>query len=113
MAEQREGEVDEELAGAGVLQGDAEDHVADHQLAERDHRYPEHRLRRVGVELAERSEEHTSELQSLMRISYAVCCLKKKNNTLTNKRHKSPQLQHRLAINKIDETNKKQLHTLI
>src|SRR3546814_5845744 len=27
-----------------------------------------------------RSEEHTSELQSLMRISYAVCCLKKKTN---------------------------------
>src|SRR3546814_7155938 len=27
-----------------------------------------------------RSEEHTSELQSLMRISYAVCCLKKKKN---------------------------------
>src|SRR3546814_10298151 len=31
-----------------------------------------------------RSEEHTSELQSLMRISYAVFCLKKKNNTLLN-----------------------------
>src|SRR3546814_8211733 len=30
-----------------------------------------------------RSEEHTSELQSLMRISYAVFCLKKKNNTCT------------------------------
>src|SRR3546814_5720190 len=29
-----------------------------------------------------RSEEHTSELQSLMRISYAVFCLKKKNNQL-------------------------------
>src|SRR3546814_9717802 len=29
---------------------------------------------------ATRSEEHTSELQSLMRISYAVFCLKKKNN---------------------------------
>src|SRR3546814_3943439 len=29
--------------------------------------------------LLERSEEHTSELQSLMRISYAVFCLKKKN----------------------------------
>src|SRR3546814_4992704 len=29
--------------------------------------------------LAKRSEEHTSELQSLMRISYAVFCLKKKN----------------------------------
>src|SRR3546814_3488892 len=31
-----------------------------------------------------RSEEHTSELQSLMRISYAVFCLKKKNNTIRN-----------------------------
>src|SRR3546814_10224773 len=31
-----------------------------------------------------RSEEHTSELQSLMRISYAVLCLKKKNNTITH-----------------------------
>src|SRR3546814_3583518 len=30
-----------------------------------------------------RSEEHTSELQSLMRISYAVFCLKKKKQTLT------------------------------
>src|SRR3546814_7181124 len=30
-----------------------------------------------------RSEEHTSELQSLMRISYAVFCLKKKNETST------------------------------
>src|SRR3546814_10261296 len=33
-------------------------------------------------ELAGRSEEHTSELQSLMRISYAVFCLKKKTTTL-------------------------------
>src|SRR3546814_6866336 len=32
-----------------------------------------------------RSEEHTSELQSLMRISYAVFCLKKKKNTYNNK----------------------------
>src|SRR3546814_2854600 len=32
------------------------------------------------IQLAARSEEHTSELQSLMRISYAVFCLKKKNN---------------------------------
>src|SRR3546814_2108034 len=32
-----------------------------------------------------RSEEHTSELQSLMRISYAVFCLKKKKNTTINK----------------------------
>src|SRR3546814_5280659 len=32
-----------------------------------------------------RSEEHTSELQSLMRISYAVFCLKKKKTYITNK----------------------------
>src|SRR3546814_5738586 len=31
-----------------------------------------------------RSEEHTSELQSLMRISYAVCCLKKKKTQKNN-----------------------------
>src|SRR3546814_6153564 len=36
-----------------------------------------------GVRLAVRSEEHTSELQSLMRISYAVFCLKKKNTKIT------------------------------
>src|SRR3546814_8314288 len=39
----------------------------------------------VDVVDADRSEEHTSELQSLMRISYAVFCLKKKTNTSTKK----------------------------
>src|SRR3546814_3308444 len=34
---------------------------------------------------ARRSEEHTSELQSLMRISYAVFCLKKQNNQTSHK----------------------------
>src|SRR3546814_6573342 len=34
----------------------------------------------VASAFADRSEEHTSELQSLMRISYAVFCLKKKQN---------------------------------
>src|SRR3546814_68390 len=34
-----------------------------------------------------RSEEHTSELQSLMRISYAVFCLKKKNNNTQTKKY--------------------------
>src|SRR3546814_6799407 len=38
------------------------------------------RFRRFGT-LVHRSEEHTSELQSLMRISYAVFCLKKKKQT--------------------------------
>src|SRR3546814_7294739 len=37
-----------------------------------------------------RSEEHTSELQSLMRISYAVFCLKKKNNPITKSYQKPP-----------------------
>src|SRR3546814_8926220 len=36
---------------------------------------------------AARSEEHTSELQSLMRISYAVFCLKKKNNENNSIKH--------------------------
>src|SRR3546814_4919685 len=36
---------------------------------------------------AARSEEHTSELQSLMRISYAVFCLKKKNKTQHARAH--------------------------
>src|SRR3546814_5668924 len=36
--------------------------------------------------LHDRSEEHTSELQSLMRISYAVFCLKKKKNTQTTRK---------------------------
>src|SRR3546814_10516822 len=38
------------------------------------------------LRVADRSEEHTSELQSLMRISYAVFCLKKKKTD--NKKHK-------------------------
>src|SRR3546814_7535451 len=41
---------------------------------------PGHRTVAVSGLIAERSEEHTSELQSLMRISYAVFCLKKKKN---------------------------------
>src|SRR3546814_5965179 len=36
----------------------------------------------AGIVVDRRSEEHTSELQSLMRISYAVFCLKKKNNRI-------------------------------
>src|SRR3546814_4783953 len=38
----------------------------------------DHRLHDLGLEGEHRSEEHTSELQSLMRISYAGFCLKKK-----------------------------------
>src|SRR3546814_6391915 len=38
-----------------------------------------------GVADAMRSEEHTSELQSLMRISYSLFCLKKKHINMNNK----------------------------
>src|SRR3546814_10699163 len=41
------------------------------------------------VDFFDRSEEHTSELQSLMRISYAVFCLKKKITQMTITYHKA------------------------
>src|SRR3546814_10607639 len=49
----------------------------------------------IGRRELTRSEEHTSELQSLMRISYAVFCLKKKNkqNTPTTTAHIGPSEQ--------------------
>src|SRR3546814_5178532 len=53
-----------------------------------------------------RSEEHTSELQSLMRISYAVFCLKKKNKHNT---HKNTTLQSQLSIH--THTNSHIVHT--
>src|SRR3546814_7402619 len=52
--------------------------------------------RNLADQLADvvRSEEHTSELQSLMRISYAVFCLKKKKNSVTKHiRHELVQSQ--------------------
>src|SRR3546814_6534093 len=62
----------------------------------------------ILVNLAVRSEEHTSELQSLMRISYAVFCLKKKKT-----HHHKPILAS--IRNKISKKNKKhkreQYHT--
>src|SRR3546814_2378120 len=48
-------------------------------------------LRIVGSGLV-RSEEHTSELQSLMRISYAVFCLKKKKMNNTTHKHQTSQI---------------------
>src|SRR3546814_2001158 len=40
-----------------------------------------------AADAASRSEEHTSELQSLMRISYAVFCLKKKKKDIPNNKY--------------------------
>src|SRR3546814_7679508 len=63
-----------------------------------------------------RSEEHTSELQSLMRISYAVFCLKKKTKDTTIKRNsilsittnsKTKNTIHRETCNKQSRHNKK------
>src|SRR3546814_2917621 len=56
-----------------------------------------------------RSEEHTSELQSLMRISYAVFCLKKKKKTKTHK-HK-PHQQHNTGHIKKSYVKTKKEHT--
>src|SRR3546814_9942780 len=49
------------------------------------------RARPIAGQRDARSEEHTSELQSLMRISYAVFCLKKKNTNNTQKDTKHTQ----------------------
>src|SRR3546814_10477901 len=48
----------------------------------------QHKNREIALSMIEaaRSEEHTSELQSLMRISYAVFCLKKKIRQIKEKR---------------------------
>src|SRR3546814_3960641 len=51
---------------------------------------------RKGKAIGERSEEHTSELQSLMRISYAVFCLKKKKSV------KSPTYSQQHNSQKVD-----------
>src|SRR3546814_3112023 len=52
-----------------------------------------------------RSEEHTSELQSLMRISYAVFCLKKKKQ-INNKTHNKKNNPTQLAIDEPSNGNK-------
>src|SRR3546814_2104575 len=55
-----------------------------------------------------RSEEHTSELQSLMRISYAVFCLKKKKIKTEKQQHKQ-----RTTLRKQEQTRIHQYHTNI
>src|SRR3546814_10537495 len=72
------------VRGIAVLQDITARKLAELALADSEERL------RLGMELAdfgtyERSEEHTSELQSLMRISYAVFCLKKKKKTTKKK----------------------------
>src|SRR3546814_6194399 len=57
------------------------------------------RVREIAKMLSgDRSEEHTSELQSLMRISYAVFCLKKKNNNSTKNPTKTQQTTNKISV---------------
>src|SRR3546814_2388189 len=91
------------MGGKAILHGDAYDDAREHaeQLVREKgwtmvHPYDDPEViagqGTIGLELLQqcadldRSEEHTSELQSLMRISYAVFCLKKKKcNTIRNR----------------------------
>src|SRR3546814_6230734 len=56
-------------------------HYFERVISSHDFGYPKEDLR-FWEAMRSRSEEHTSELQSLMRISYAVFCLKKKTKTM-------------------------------
>src|SRR3546814_4103636 len=61
-----------------------------------------------------RSEEHTSELQSLMRISYAVFCLKKKKNIKNNTRRmytKTTKIIHTIHIDNHTKTRPRDTRT--
>src|SRR3546814_7747424 len=76
------------LAGERLIEGEGEITLAEHVAKARllvQHREPVRVVAYIAPQRAcliiahqQRSEEHTSELQSLMRISYAVLCLKKK-----------------------------------
>src|SRR3546814_2688560 len=85
--------VEQRLADADILRGHL-DHLVVVDIGDR--LFQRHALRRgqadrvvlarrTEVRELLRSEEHTSELQSLMRISYAVFCLKKKKTTTKKK----------------------------
>src|SRR3546814_5761198 len=73
---QREYYLNEQLKAIQKELGEGED--GRDELAELEERIKSTKLSKEASEKAMRSEEHTSELQSLMRISYAVFCLKKK-----------------------------------
>src|SRR3546814_3651713 len=77
-----------ELGGTERRGGSADARDRDRR-AQRVHRPQGARRGRCAGVRPRRSEEHTSELQSLMRISYAVFCLKKKknNNEIRDNRH--------------------------
>src|SRR3546814_1211574 len=61
-----------------------------------------YRGRRRAILRGSRSEEHTSELQSLMRISYAVFCLKKKKKNNKNNMHSDETIKYKKDYQKIN-----------
>src|SRR3546814_5266477 len=61
--------------------------------------------KKLSTGRTQRSEEHTSELQSLMRISYAVFCLKKKKNK--KRRYTKLCLQHTKHTTQLQKTNER------
>src|SRR3546814_10702644 len=78
------GEINAKVAVGGlvvepgdIVVGDADGVVA----------FPQANAEKLLAAVQARSEEHTSELQSLMRISYAVFCLKKKHNPQPRSNH--------------------------
>src|SRR3546814_1001640 len=80
--------------------------VVHREPAERGHDLGVARADRLARAALERSEEHTSELQSLMRISYAVFCLKKKKTL-----HAPPLCTPRISTN-TNYNHKHRNHTL-
>src|SRR3546814_6170525 len=76
-----------EALAIGQGQTDVDKHHHDAREAEDgghgNHHAHSHDQSIAPFSLIRRTEEHTSELQSLMRISYAVSCLKKKTKTIT------------------------------
>src|SRR3546814_5680086 len=72
---------------------------------------PGGRLAARGGGRQDRSEEHTSELQSLMRISYAVFCLKKKKSPITHQICSVNITSHcitRQSLTRTDDTDNRQ-----
>src|SRR3546814_9641515 len=101
------GQLDARAAGAALVAASQarrprrqffDDRLRDRRRADRPRRTAAtRRIWRLPA-LSPRSEEHTSELQSLMRISYAVFCLKKKNSTTKQNQPSHTQKNRRQQI---------------
>src|SRR3546814_8848534 len=89
-----------------VVRPDEEAERADDDDRPDHHPVAEDVLAGVDADEIGRSEEHTSELQSLMRISYAVFCLKKKKKNNTQHRQQVLRPQHNYNTIHISTLNK-------